>query len=90
MGRVRSKKSKYILARSCGVGLKSCPISTPPPLWDGENPRGVKQGEVGQVGRGKITILSPHMASCGKNCGLFLCPYHFPFMLLWYLLIFMI
>ena len=90
MGQVRSKKSKLIPAHPYGAGLKSRLIPTPPPLWDGENPHGIKQGEVGQARRGKIAIPSPHMASCGKNCGLFLCPYHFPFLLLWYLFIFMI
>ena len=82
MERVVSKKSEPIHTPPRDAGLKSRLIPTPPPLWDGENPHGIKQGEVGQAGRGKIAISSPHMASCGKNCGLFLCPYHFPFLLL--------
>ena len=82
MERVASKKSKPIPTPPRGVRLKSRPIPTPPPLRGGENPRGVKWGRVGQAGQGKIVIRSLHIASCSKNCGLFLCPCHFPFMLL--------
>ena len=79
MGRARSKKSKPIPAYPFSAGLKSRLIPTPPPLWDGENPHGIKQVEVGQVGWGKIAIPSPHIASCGKNCGLFFMSLSFSF-----------
>jgi len=42
-----SKKSKLIPTVPRGVGQKSCPIPTPPPLWGGENQREAKWGEVG-------------------------------------------
>ena len=79
MGQVRSKKSKLILTHPYGAELKSRLIPAPPPLWDGENPHGIKQGEVGQAGRGKIVIPSPHMANCDKNCGLFFMSLSFSF-----------
>ena len=49
-GRGGSKKSKPIPTSPHGVGLKSCPIPTPPPLRDEENPRRVKRGRAGQAG----------------------------------------
>ena len=57
-GQVGSKKCKPILAPPRGMGLKSRPIPAPPPLRGGENPHGVKWGEAGQAGRGKIAIPS--------------------------------
>ena len=44
------------LAPPHGAGLKSRPILAPSPLWDRENPRGVKRGGVDQTGRDKIVI----------------------------------
>ena len=43
------------LAPPHGAGLKSRPILAPSPLWDRENPRGVKQGGVDQTGRTKLS-----------------------------------
>ena len=58
VGRVGSKNSKPILALPHGAGLKSCLIPALPPLQGKENLCGVKRGEVGQAGQGKITIPS--------------------------------
>ena len=46
-GRGGSKKSKSITVPPRGVGLKSCPIPAPPPLWGGKNLCGAKQGGAG-------------------------------------------
>ena len=59
MGHDGSKKCKPIPAPPRGAGLKSQPISAPPPLRSGENPHGAKWGGAGQAGRGKIAIPNP-------------------------------
>ena len=51
-----SKKSKLIPVPPHGAGLKSCPISVPPHLRSGENPREAKRGGAVYLGRDKITI----------------------------------
>ena len=57
-GRGGSKKSKPISALSSGVRLKSYPISTPPPLWGGENTHGAKWGGAGQNCHPLLSISS--------------------------------
>ena len=59
-GLVGSKRSKYIPAPPCDVGLKSCPIPVSPPLRGGKNPCGAKRGGAGQARRGKIASLLLH------------------------------
>ena len=54
---VGSKKFKSIPALPHGARLKSHPILAPLPLLGRRNPRGVKWGGVGQVGRAKLTSL---------------------------------
>ena len=56
MGRGGSKKFKLILTPPYGASLKSCLISTSPPLQDKENSHGAKLGEAGQARRDKIAI----------------------------------
>ena len=56
MGWSGSEKSKLIHAPSHGMRLKSCPISTPPPLQGEKNPHVAKQEEVGEAERDKIAI----------------------------------
>lgn len=56
-GRVESKKSKFIPAPPCSVGLKSHPIPAPLHLQCGENPRGAKWEGEGQARWCKIVII---------------------------------
>ena len=72
MGRGGSEKCKPIPTPPRGVGLKSRPISAPPPLRGGENPHGAKRGGAGQAGRGKIAI-----PTCKSLC--YVCEYVFNF-----------
>ena len=51
--RVGSKKSKHIPVPPRDMGLKSCLILAPSPLWGGENLCGAKEGRVkrGEMGQ---------------------------------------
>ena len=79
MGQVRSKKSKLIPAHPYGAGLKSRLIPAPPPLWDGENPHGIKQGEGVKLGGAKLSSLVPIWQVVAKTVDFFYVPIIFLF-----------
>ena len=79
MGQVRSKKSKLIPAHPYGAGLKSRLIPAPPPLWDGENPHGIKQGEGVKLGGAKLPSLVPIWQVVAKTVDFFYVPIIFLF-----------
>jgi len=57
-----SKKSKFILAPSLGMGLKSCLIPTPPPL-------GGRKTRVGRSGERRIKRGGANIIACFNGWG---------------------